>query len=777
LKKRQADDIFTKTLAMSKDFEWKIDEKPAEGEIPLYGIRHGQILSGRTNQVLLAKILVIIATISVVSFATLQRRASEAVNQARVDIVASNLLIDQAQAKSDYDLLEVLTSNSDPEWQELQLKFLDNHATLDQMALGLVAKTGASGGRMDDTLQVVVSPDLTSAESTFLQPYESLMGNRETETVHLEVTRKFIREGNSWLLAPIGSDNVYWGRWEKEEFDQLILIYPAKDSEIGQRLAPDLNRLIAEICDDPGVQCPKNFALQLRLDRNERSLPILNEHFGDIGGGTSLSPFTLNLPTPTLIGRPVDEAGYQAIYSGYAGWVVAAIANRFGVFEIGKTHESLNEFLAKWDLQLPPEPPMTLPRPALTALPKSIPAPQEDILLLCVDASRSRLLRYHPSEGTWTDELQGVPTPAFAQEELFLSEAILSSLPDHSATLIRVSQMTEDGAQSRIYLWNDGKETLLVDSDMAYSFSPTQLEHYAGLNAQSVFLHELANVNNETHFTLSILDVSSCSDWPCELQTLVSYPIWSLDKSYARISTVGGEDDPSNIFLGNKTGELLIDIGPAYFLFWIDNLRYGFIRPASVSEEGDVDLSAGTEVVLTSLALDPDSKINNHIVLDSEMLLAALPEQDRPDQLAILNVLVHPTLPDMWIVSASDDPDLEQRNDFIFTFELNLGRISLIENLALDKLAYVPEITRDGRYLSWATSEQSAFRLHIYDFETQNTLDIDGVFRQYSWSLNNEWLLLTGGNGLRLVSPGHEYEHLVSRDLPSCHSATWVEAN
>ena len=121
--------------------------------------------------------------------------------------------------------------------------------------------------------------------------------------------------------------------------------------------------------------------------------------------------------------------------------------------------------------------------------------------------------------------------------------------------------------------------------------------------------------------------------------------------------------------------------------------------------------------------------------------------------------------------------DQEQRNDFVFSFELNGSRISLIENLVSDNLAYMPEITRDGRYLSLSTFDQSTFRLHVYDFETQKTFDIDGVFRQYDWSLNSEWLLLTGGNGLRLVSPGHEYEHLVSRDLPGCYSATWIEAN
>ena len=78
-----------------------------------------------------------------------------AVNQARADIIASNLLIDQALAESDYDLLEVMTTNSDPDWQELQLKLLDHHNPLYRMALGLVAKTDASESELDGTLQVV----------------------------------------------------------------------------------------------------------------------------------------------------------------------------------------------------------------------------------------------------------------------------------------------------------------------------------------------------------------------------------------------------------------------------------------------------------------------------------------------------------------------------------------------------------------------------------------------------------------------------------------------
>ena len=314
------------------------------------------------------------------------------------------------------------------------------------------------------------------------------MGNGETESIHLEVTRKFIRERDSWLLAPFGADKEYWGEWEKEEFNQLILIFPAKDGEIGRRLAPALHQLIAEICDNPDVQCPRGFSLQLRLDRNERSLPILNEHLGNIGLGTSLSLFSLNLPAPTLIGRPVDDAGYQALYSGYAGWVAAAIASGFGVSEISGTREGQTEFLAKWDLRLPPEPPMPLPRPYIDITPEIHYHLLRKIscFYVLMPAGRDYCDIIH-LKGLGLTNYKELLHRHLLKSNCLFPKRILSPLPDHSATLIRVSQMTKDGAQSRIYLWQDGKETLLVDSDMAYSFLPTQLENYAGLNCSKCF--------------------------------------------------------------------------------------------------------------------------------------------------------------------------------------------------------------------------------------------------------------------------------------------------
>ena len=68
------------------------------------------------------------------------------------------------------------------------------------------------------------------------------------------------------------------------------------------------------------INCANDLRLHIRLDKEPDSLLEANEIKNLLKAG-----LRLNLPTPTLVGLPIDEAGYELLYTGYAVQVVTAV--------------------------------------------------------------------------------------------------------------------------------------------------------------------------------------------------------------------------------------------------------------------------------------------------------------------------------------------------------------------------------------------------------------------------------------------------------------------
>ncbi|MCZ7669469.1 MAG: hypothetical protein M5U34_20970 [Chloroflexi bacterium] len=127
----------------------------------------------------------------------------------------------------------------------------------------------------------------------------------------LTQTAVYRRGERSWLLAPPLSD--FWGEWVINKGERLTLIYPQRDAAIAERLAVDLEEVVAQICEQPGFPpCTDSLKIALRLDTSPASLAQ---------GVDRRSLFDkqayLNLPAPTLFGLPQNEAGYEALLRAY----------------------------------------------------------------------------------------------------------------------------------------------------------------------------------------------------------------------------------------------------------------------------------------------------------------------------------------------------------------------------------------------------------------------------------------------------------------------------
>jgi hypothetical protein len=183
---------------------------------------------------------------------------------------------------------------------------------------------------------VTVSLDLTAAEVVLEQQYTSEVptdttsrtkqdtslrkGKEKQETIKLTQVLVFRRGRNRWLYSPPRQE--YWDDWQTARSRYLTLSYPQREAEFAERLLHDLEKDVVRMCTTlPGVNCKQGLHLHLRLDSNPYSLIETADPTITLGP-TAVAG--LNLPAPSLVGNPVDKAGYQVLRHSYATHVVAA---------------------------------------------------------------------------------------------------------------------------------------------------------------------------------------------------------------------------------------------------------------------------------------------------------------------------------------------------------------------------------------------------------------------------------------------------------------------
>jgi hypothetical protein len=99
-----------------------------------------------------------------------------------------------------------------------------------------------------------------------------------------------------------------------------MLEYPARDEVLAQRLALDLDTALAALCANPDFTCPENLHVQVEFSTDPATLTA------DYASAVFVDDGRLfRLPTPTLVGLPQDETGYQVMARGYAVQVLLPI--------------------------------------------------------------------------------------------------------------------------------------------------------------------------------------------------------------------------------------------------------------------------------------------------------------------------------------------------------------------------------------------------------------------------------------------------------------------
>ena len=264
------------------------------------------------------------------------------------DVHTAYDLYSRAAIEQDSELLKSVIAGSHRPWVRTQLALLDESLLLGRWSMGLWS--------LDDTAvpqlsQIILSPDLSEAEVVTRQPFATEAGNSRNETVTLEQRTLFRYGSGRWLVVP--PETAYWGDWRIESGERLTLIYPQRDEATANDLLPALEAELSRACRILQLPCSPDDRITIRLDTDPASLL----QAGDPVRMLASQP-VLNLPAPSLVGLPADNASAQALWQGYTAHLVTALLVQYSGWRCcrqGLFHQALIDYqLAQLDLRLWP---------------------------------------------------------------------------------------------------------------------------------------------------------------------------------------------------------------------------------------------------------------------------------------------------------------------------------------------------------------------------------------------------------------------------------------
>ncbi len=295
---------------MPARFDWQTDQEDAGWED---APQHPRPQPARRRRWILLVTLVVLAIAGGLSYRQIAQHTTAVAADTRADVLSSHALLRQSATAQDRDLLLALLSGRDPMWTNATLQRLTSGTWSDRPGFDL---TAGSASAAEPPTDVWLSPDLDAAAVQEPRPYTLQRGAGLTETVRLQETTFYRRGMQRWLLAPPSPD--YWGSRQSRAGERLTLTYPERDADLAERLASDLDALLVALCGEVAQRCGAAWRLNLNLVVGD----ALKADQSLIDSATGFP--TLSLPTPTLVGLPVDDAGYATLRAGYGRHVATA---------------------------------------------------------------------------------------------------------------------------------------------------------------------------------------------------------------------------------------------------------------------------------------------------------------------------------------------------------------------------------------------------------------------------------------------------------------------
>jgi hypothetical protein len=304
-----------------EDFDWdNFQEDPPSKKFP----------DNRKRWLTILGIALILSALGAFLYYQVDQRIENNTAAMRSDVISSYNLLRLAELEQDDELFFSLLSGRNDSWTTAQHKLFQLQSLRDRQPFGLkVLPLDTTEPDEKNTPTITFSPDLLVADVATLLPYEINIGNGLTETLTLQENVQYRLGRERWLLAP--PDQEFWGPEESLDGSRIKLTYAQRDKELAERLLPDLDRKLDEMCSTlVDFECENNLLLHLILSTDPQTLVNISRPNAAVPTGQGLE---INLPTPTIVGIPQDEVGYQALFRGYAALMATALLSQQSGYE------------------------------------------------------------------------------------------------------------------------------------------------------------------------------------------------------------------------------------------------------------------------------------------------------------------------------------------------------------------------------------------------------------------------------------------------------------
>ena len=741
---------------MTEDFEWTTEDDLSEEawqsdvHSPVVRKKWGRWHWGISGAI------IFIAVVTLVAYSQLERQAAAVSNQLRDDVLAVHQLVLETAVSRDTDLFQTFLSQPTSPWGSSQIELIARDLYFNRAPLGLW---------LDTSLPITNSLTITNATTTFSpefqqvtvqveQPYLTRNEEGEFEPVVLVNTAVYHQQNGFWqLTAP---NNAFWGETQQTELGILTAHYPTHDAEIAESVTNDLNALIQDACEQNLFPCTQNLAVDLHFvpdietmlgfDRNFELASRYSPNYG--------RRYSLTLPTPTLVGLPAGDAGYDALYRGYATQMLAALITNLhpNYFSEYPDRNLLTTQLAKMQFAVPE---LAGFHPLETAVPPPIPFPEQDILMFCRSESRG-LNHFDLQSNAWT---------TIHTDDFIFNVSGLEN--DHGALL------SVNGTKGNQILWWTPESRRFL----------TQEDQQAGFVLNRTFLmpdeanSHILNISgsllsNSGYFKF---DESNCSDDGCNLTEIGEWAVPSKNGRFNLINSVNDHSWLSKISLEDKTTGERTSYGLGFSLTWLGEWTFAFVR----ADEFDAnDMPTQTTLVVVDVL---EKNVVEYGLEDVGNSQEFENSGNVGDQFIIGGLIK--SVDDFWMLLIySVGPA-----NFSLAYLMEFAPITDTFNPAFhfyDKHFFLDYETvvflgssPNNRYFLVAANEQFNVVMRLYDVE-QNvyaSYSVRSAWRGgYDWTLDGNWLLILEEDGVRLVAPDHDYEHFIVHDFGECETAVWV---
>ncbi len=308
---------------MSSNFDWRAEDDISWDKYAAPEADEGQPGPKRKRPIWLIALVVLVVLLSAgyLAYRQVRRYVDNTAASVEEDVLSSHALVKMAAQEGDLELFAPLLSGRDPNWTQDQLAILDMNLLFQRQPFGLSWRPQETS----DDISVSLSSDLQSAEIEYQESYGYGL-NGEEGIVQLTQTAVYRLSETRWLLSP--PDDDFWGSYITAKGNYIELTFPDRDDETGSQLASDLEAVLSGACQRLELDCDESQPLDVLLATDldammDTSDPELFAQAGD----------QLVLPTPTLVGKPANNASYRALYRGYATIIVSHLIARQAEWE------------------------------------------------------------------------------------------------------------------------------------------------------------------------------------------------------------------------------------------------------------------------------------------------------------------------------------------------------------------------------------------------------------------------------------------------------------